>query len=74
MLSKTIEFLSMKLVAYKKEGFSLFRLLFVVVSGLFQLVVAFYGLFRVVLLFGNVEVTEYFNLQTLNQLHVDFFT
>lgn len=36
MLSKTTEFLSVPLIVNEAEGFSLFRLLFQIVSGLFQ--------------------------------------
>ena len=63
MLSKTIEFLSMSLVAHKEGGFSLLSLLFGVVSGSFKPVLALYGLFRIVPLFRSDDVTECFDLQ-----------
>ena len=63
MLSKTIECLSMSLAAHKEGGFSLFRLLFEVVSGSFQPVLACYGFFRVVPLFKSDDITKIFGLQ-----------
>ena len=54
--------LSMSLVAHTKGGFSLFHLLGVV-SGTFQTLLAWYGLFRAVPLFTSHKVTECFDLQ-----------
>ena len=54
--------LSMSLLTYKEEGFSLFHLL-CVGSDTFQTFRACYGLFPVVPLFTSGEVTEYFDLQ-----------
>ena len=62
------------MVAHKKGGFSLFRLPFDVVSGLVQLSLVFVACPDLVLQFSNVEFTEYFDLQTSDQLHVDFIT
>ena len=59
-LSKT-KHLSMSLLAYKEEGFSLFPLI-EVASDTFQTFPGCYGLFPVVLLFTSDEVTEYFDL------------
>ena len=64
MLSKAIECsLSRSLVVRKGKGFSLFRLLFGVVSGLFHLVRTCYDLFRFVPLFTSDNVTECCDLQ-----------
>lgn len=66
MLSKTTEFLSVPLIVNEAEGFSLFRLLFQIVSGLFQSV-------------ARVDDTKYFDLQIYSssfdfQLCRDFIT
>ena len=53
----------MLLIARKEGGFSLFHLLFGIVSGLFQLVLAFYGLFRVVPLLISDGLTACCDLQ-----------
>ena len=72
MLSKTIECLSMSLVARKEGGFSLFRLLFEVVSGSFQLVMVSFGSFH----FLKATTSQKFLVCkfTINQLHADFIT
>ena len=62
-LSKSIEFLSILLIAHKEGGFTLFHLLFGVVSGTFQAILAFYGLFQVVPLLTSDGVTECFDVQ-----------
>ena len=54
---KTIKCLSISLVAHKVGGFSLFHLLFGVVSGSFQPVLACYGLYRVFPPFTNDGIT-----------------
>ena len=48
MLSTTVPILSMRLVAYKERRFSLFRFLFGFISGSFQPVFVYYGLFWIV--------------------------
>ena len=52
----------MSLVAHQEGDFFLFHL-FGVVSGTLQLLLACYGLFRVVLFFTSNDVTEYYDLQ-----------
>ena len=52
----------MSLVAHTEGGFSLFHLLGVV-SGTFETLLAWYGLFRAVPLFTSHKVTECFDLQ-----------
>ena len=52
----------MSFVAHQEGGFSLLYL-FGVVSGLFQLLLASYGLLRVVLFFTSNDVTKCFDLQ-----------
>ena len=64
MLSKTSKFLSISSVAYKEKSFSLFCLLFGVVSGSFQPVLAFYDLFCVSSVFASDNVKECFDMQT----------
>ena len=57
----------MSFVAHQEGGFSLLYL-FGVVSGLFQPLLASYGLLRVVLFFTSNDVTKCFDLQiTMNQ-------
>ena len=63
MLSKTIDSLSMSLVAYKEAGISLFQLLFQFIAGSFQPVLAYYGFFWVILLFKMDDVTYCFDLK-----------
>ena len=64
ILSKNIHSMSINvLVTHKEGGFSLFCLLFGVVSGLFQPVLACYSLLQVVPRFTRDDVTECFDLQ-----------
>ena len=53
----------MSLVVHNKETPSLFHLLLRVVSGSFQPVLAYYGLFRFASFFMSDDVTECFDLQ-----------
>ena len=64
MLPKTTECL---LLVHKKGGFSLFRLLFGVILGSFQPILACYDLFHVVALFTSDNVIEYLDLQIYYQ-------
>ena len=74
MLSKNIECLSTSLVTNKEGDFLWFCLLFGVVPGSLQPVLACHGLLRVDPLFRSDDVTYFFFISkfTMNQLHVDF--
>ena len=64
----------MSLVASTEAGFSLFHL-FGVVSGLFQPLIACYGLYWVVPLLRATTLQNLLTCKfTINQLHVDFIT
>ena len=63
MLSKTIEYLSILLVAHKEGSFSFLLFLFGVFSDSFQPILACDGLFWVIPVFKSVDVTECFDEQ-----------